>query len=160
MIPRWVAEFIAYRMEGLEWWAYNVERSQLTFGWEDGSWARTSMIVDKFPPVEAIFERMYHEPTMDITPEWRAALLRVGKITGDPVLRLRVDGVYGASGEAVLVEDDACTPCPEGAQETIWDIRYLEPVLEQAERWDPTTYPQPAPWKGVMAEGIIMGRRD
>lgn len=160
MIPRWVAEFIAHRVEGLEWWAFNAERGQLTFGWEDGSWARTSMIVDKFPPVETVLEKMYREPTVEITPEWRTALLRVGKITGDPVLRLREDGVYGAGGEAVLVEDEASTPVPEGLKETIWDIRYLEPVLDQALRWEPTTYPQPAPWKGSVAEGVIMGRRD
>lgn len=160
LFPRWVAEFILQREEGLEWWHHDPVAQHLYFGWEDGSWMRSSLIIDKYPPVESVLGTMFHEPTVCIDQTWREALLRVGKITGDPVIRLRTDGVYGAGGETVLVEDEASTPVPEGLTETVWDLRFLESVLEVATHWDPTTYPKPAPWKGSMVEGIIMGRRD
>lgn len=160
LLPRWVMEFVCSREEGLEWWAWDDDRHQVLFGWEDGSWMRSSLVMEKFPPVENVLGTMFHEPTVSIDRTWREALLRVGKITGDPVLRLRPDGVYGSGGEAVLVEDEASTPVPEGLTETVWDIRYLEAVMAIATHWDPTVYPKPAPWKGVMVEGIVMGRRD
>lgn len=159
LIPSWVAQFIVDRSEGLEWWA--VENGQrILFGWEDGSWCRSSLINDTFPPVEQVLATMYVDPNVPIEKEWRDAILRVAKITGDPVIRLRPDGVYGAGGETVLVEDDAGTPVPAGLLETVWDIRFLEAVIDTATHWDPCVYPKPAPFRGPLVKGVIMGRRD
>lgn len=159
MLPRWAAEFVTKRSEGLDGW----ERGETfcAFEWADGSWMRTSLINDKFPPVSTILEKYGSDAEgMEITPAWRKAVLRVGKITGDPVVRLREDGVYGAQGELVAVEDDASTPVPEGLTETMWDLRFLEPVMESATHWNPTTYPNPSPFKGPGFDGIILGRRE
>jgi hypothetical protein len=79
------------------------------------------------------------------------------------ISRLRVDECAGTSGEGaaevLTVEDGAGAPVPEGMTETIWDIRYLEPVITAATHWNPRTYPNPAPWRGDNIEGIIAGRR-
>lgn len=160
LIPRWVAEFIIKRQDGLKSW--QISDQHVTFRWADGSWMRSQLVVDKFPDVLTVFQHFYEEKEIDveITPEWRKTLLRVGKITGDPVLRLRVDQVRGASGEVLSVEEDAGTPCPEGCEETIWDLRYLEDVLSIATHWNPRMYPSPAPWRGDFIEGIVAGRRD
>lgn len=160
LIPRWVAEFVVKRQEGLTSWAMD-DRS-VTFVWSDGSWMRSSLIVDKFPDVLTVFRTFYDDQQIDVElhDDWRRALLRVGKITGDPVLRLRETGVYSASGEVLIVEDDASTPVPEGVTETVWDIRYLEPVIAVATHWNPRMYPKPAPWRNEFLEGVIAPRRD
>lgn len=162
LLPRWVAEFVTKRSEGLVAW--ELGESQVGFTWEDGSWMRSALINDKFPPVGQVLATFHPDGddlcTTAITDEWRRAVRRVAKITDDPVVRLRMDGVYGASGEVVHVEDDASTPCPDGLSETVWDIRFLEDVIQHAHHWNPTTYPNPAPFRGTRVDGIIIGRRD
>jgi hypothetical protein len=159
LIPSWLAEFVVDRSDNLEWWTAEPGKF-VTFGWEDGSWCRSSLINDQFPPVEQAIETMYFDPELLVEKPWRDAILRVARITGDPVIRLRPDGVYGAGGETILVEDDAGTPVPEGLLETVWDIRFLEPVLDVATAWDPRAYPKPAPFKADGIQGVVMGRRD
>lgn len=161
LLPRWAAEFILGRRVGLEGWEKGA--TFCSFTWENGSWMRTSLVEDKFPPVAKVLEtylRFETFPTLEIEPAWVKSVRRVGKITGDPVVRLREDGVYGAGGEVVMVEDDACTPVPPGLVETIWDLRYLEAVIDSASHWNPLTYPNPCPFRGPGFEGIIIGRRD
>lgn len=160
LLPRWVAEFILSRADGLRSWCREPER--ITFLWADGSWMRSTLVVDQYPPVAKIFESYYDgvEQDVEVTKEWTQALLRVGKVTDDPVIRLRVDEMRGASGEVLFVEDGLGTPCPEGMEETVWDLRYLAPVLEVATHWQPRVWPKPAPWRGDYIEGVILGRRD
>lgn len=160
LIPCWVGEFIIKRAEGLVAWA--CEEQRITFLWEDGSWMRSSLIVDKYPPVKPVLDKFFagQEVDVEITPAWRKALRRIGKIAEDAVVRLRPDECAGSTGEVLSVEDDAGAPVPEGLTETVWDIRYLEPVVAVATHWNPRLYPNPAPWRGVGIEGIIAGRRD
>lgn len=161
LLPRWAAEFICGREEGLEGWQKG--DTFCSFTWENGAWMRTSLVEDTFPPVAKVLDTYYDGafPEVAFTSDWVTAVRRVGRITGDPVVRLRADGVYGAAGgEVVMVEDDACTVCPEGRLETIWDLRFLEAVIDAATHWNPLTYPNPSPFRGPGFEGIIVGRRD
>ena len=159
LVPRWVVEFIVHRAEGLTQW--RCDETSITFVWDDGSWMRSSLIVDQYPPVEKVFDTYFTTvPDIPIEEDWRETLLRVVRITNDPVVRLRVDEVRGAFGEVLSVEDGAGTPVPDGLEETIWDMRYLEAVLTTATHWNPLTYPNPAAWRGPNIEGIIAGRRD
>jgi hypothetical protein len=161
LLPRWVLEFLVKRQEGLVAWAVEEEVGRLTFLWEDGSWMRSSNIVEKFPPAQAILDRyMTGDVDVEITDEWRKIIRRIAKIADDPVIRLRVDECAGSTGEVLAIEDEASTPCPEGLLETVWDLRYLEAVIKAATHWNPRTYPNPAPWRGDFIEGIIAGRRD
>jgi hypothetical protein len=161
LLPRWVLEFLVKRQEGLAAWAVEEEVGRLTFLWEDGSWMRSSNIVEKFPPAQAILDRyMTGDIDVEITDDWRKIVRRIAKIADDPVIRLRVDECAGSTGEVLAIEDEAGTPCPEGLLETVWDLRYLEAVIKAATHWNPRTYPNPAPWRGDFIEGIIAGRRD
>lgn len=155
LVPRWVAEFVVKRPDGLSQWACG--ETTITFTWEDGSWMRSALIVDRFPPVKKVLEAYYvGEVDVEITKEWRKALRRVAKITEDATVRLREDGVISESGEVLSVEDDAGTPCPEGVLETLWDIRFLDNVLDVATHWNPRLYPKAAPWVGPGVYGIIL----
>lgn len=161
LLPRWVVEFICNREQGLAMWL--CEEQRVTFLWEDGSWMRSNLIVDKFPPVQTVLDKFFGDPDaidVEITTDFRKVLKRIIKIADDPVIRLRENECAGSSGEVLSVEDEAGAPTPDGLTETIWDLRYLMPVLEAATHWNPRTYPQPAPWKGEMLEGIVAGRRD
>lgn len=159
LLPKWVVEFICKRADGLVAWQCDTMR--VTFLWEDGSWMRSSLIMDRYPPVQAILEKYFQgEIDVEITDDWRKTIRRLAKIADDPVLRLRVDECAGTTGEVLSIEDDGGAPVPEGRTETIWDLRYLEPVISIATHWNPRTYPNPAPWKGEFIEGIIAGRRD
>lgn len=159
LVPRWVVEFVLARLEGLDGWSCRDQH--VTFAWKGGAWMRSSLINDKYPPVEGVLTKlMSTDPHVPMAKDWIEAVRRVGKITGDPVVRLREDGIYGSGGEAVMVEDDGSTPVPEGAKETVWDLRFLDGVMDSATHWDPTRYPQPATFKGPNIEGVIMPRVD
>lgn len=163
LLPKWVVEFIIDRQEGLSAWAIE-DGQRLTFLWEDGSWMRSSNIMDTFPDAQKILDRYLHNDEVsvdvEITDEWRKIIRRIAKIADDPVIRLREDECAGSTGEVLSVEDEAGAPCPEGRTETVWDLRYLDAVLISATHWNPRTYPNPAPWRGPYIEGIIAGRRD
>jgi hypothetical protein len=159
MLPRWVVEFVVKRSEGLAAWLCNAQ--QVTFLWEDGSWMRSSLINDKWPPMQSLLDRYFQgDVDVEITDDWRKIIRRIAKIADDPVIRLRENECAGSTGEVLAVEDEAGTPVPEGKTETIWDLRYLEPVIAIATHWNPRVYPNPAPWRGEFIEGIIAGRRD
>lgn len=159
LMPRWVAEFVIKREDGLAWWLCDQDR--IYFAWEDGSWMRSQLIDATFPPVQKVLDQHFKgDVDVEITPEWRKTILRVGKTTDDPVIRLSENEVRGALGEVLAVEDEAGTPCPEGYLETIWDLRFLEDVIKAATHWNPRTYPNPAPWRGDYIEGVIAARRD
>jgi hypothetical protein len=163
LLPRWVIEFIIKRQEGLSAWAVE-DGQRLTFLWENGSWMRSSNIVDQFPDAQKILDKyLYNDDIpvdVEITDSWRKIIRRIAKIADDPVIRLREDECAGSTGEVLSVEDEAGAPVPEGRTETVWDLRYLDAVLISATHWNPRTYPNPAPWRGDFIEGIIAGRRD
>jgi hypothetical protein len=159
LLPRWVAEFVIKRSEGLSHWLAGEHR--VTFAWEDGSWMRSALIDAQYPPVQKVLDAHFKgDLDVEITPEWRKTILRVGKTSDDPVVRLREDEVRSSNGEVLSVEDDASTPCPEGLEESVWDLRFLEDVIKAATHWNPRNYPNPAPWRGEFIEGIIAARRD
>lgn len=164
LLPKWVVEFILKRQEGLSAWQIEPDGSRVTFLWEDGSWMRSTNIVDKFPPAQAILDRyLYADDVVvdvEITDEWRKIIRRIAKIADDPVIRLRADECAGSTGEVLSVEDEAGAPVPDGLIETVWDLRYLDAVMQAATHWNPRLYPNPAPWRGDLVEGIIAGRRD
>lgn len=160
LIPRWAVEFILDRQEGLAAWTIEQE-GRITFLWEDGSWMRSNNIVETFPDAQMILDRyLTGEVDVEITDEWRKVIRRIAKIADDPVIRLRVDECAGTTGEVLSVEDGAGTPVPDGLTETVWDLRYLDAVIAAATHWNPRVYPNPAPWRGPLVEGIIAGRRD
>jgi hypothetical protein len=164
LLPGWVVEFILKRQDGLSAWAIEMDGSRLTFLWEDGSWMRSVNIMEKFPDAQKILDRYLYADDIvidvEITNEWRKVIRRIAKIADDPVIRLRADECAGSSGEVLSVEDEAGAPLPPGLTETVWDLRYLDAVLQAATHWNPRLYPNPAPWKGDFVEGIIAGRRD
>ncbi len=159
LLPRWVIEFIVKRAEGLTAWL--ADETKVTFLWEDGSWMRSSLIVDQFPPVQAILDKFFQgDVDVEITSEWRKTVRRIAKIADDAIIRFRVDECAGSTGEVLAIEDGAGAPVPDGLTETVWDLRYLDGVLEVATHWNPRVYPKPAPWRGPGIEGVLMGRRD
>lgn len=159
LLPRWVADFVTKRETGLTAWANDEQR--VCFLWDDGSWMRSSLILEKYPPVQSILDKYFQgDVDVEITEPWRKVLHRIARIADDPVVRLRVDECAGSTGEVLSVEDDASTPVPEGKIESVWDLRYLLPVIDIATHWNPRTHPSPAPWRGDGIEGIISGRRD
>lgn len=164
LLPRWVVEFIVKRREGLAAWTVEEGGARLVFLWEDGSWMRSSNIVDQFPNAQALLDKYLLsddiEVDVEITNEWRKIIRRIAKIADDPVIRLRPDECAGSSGEVLAVEDEAGAPIPDGLTETVWDLRYLDAVLQAATHWNPRMYPNPSPWRGDFIEGIIAGRRD
>lgn len=159
LVPRWVAEFVVKRAEGLDQWA--CDENTITFTWEDGSWMRSALIMDQFPPVQKVMEAYFiGVPDVEMTKEWKKALRRVARITEDAVVKLREHEVVSESGEVLSVEDDAGTPVPEGMTESRWDIRFLDPILDIATHWNPRLYPKAAPWIGPGIKGIILGTRE
>lgn len=173
LLPRWAAEFILARTEGLIGWevATNPETQApqfVSFLWENGAWMRSTLLVERFPNVALMLADLA-DPEVAITGEWRLALTRVGRMLRQAsrndddkhVVRLSPESVCGRMASEILeVEDGTGTPVPVGAEATFWDLRYLAPVAELATHWQPTAWPKPAAWRGPGVEGVIVGRYD
>ena len=157
LVPAWALDFVLGRLNGLIEWTW--DDHFIAFRWANGAWMRTQLIIGQFPEKAAAMVKAAWKakPTQVVSDEFKEALARVSELSEDTV------SVYADRLEArfdkTLVEDGIKCETPKGAKCSIWGARTLLPALVAADSWQPSIWPQPAPFKGPLVAGYIVGRR-
>jgi len=155
LLPVWAADYILGRQETLT----HIQQGDgyMAFRWEDGSWFSTRMMEGQFPEAVHNLLKGVKKPKWKVTKDWLVAFERVASLS-ENAIHLYADKMTGG-GQYAEVEDAADTPVPKDTECTIWDPRYLAPVLAIAERIDFKEWPDPVSWEGNGARGLVIGRR-
>ena len=157
LLPAWCVDFVLGRLDGLAEWTR--DEHFVAFRWGNGAWVRSQLIIGQFPEkASAMVKAAWKaKPTQEVSEEFKEALGRVSELAEDTV------AIYADRLEArfdkALVEDGIACEVPVGADHSIWGARFLLPALQAADRWQPSVWPQPAPWRGAVVAGYIVGRR-
>jgi len=157
LLPVWAVDFVLKRTEGLVEWAWS--DSYVAFRWSNGAWMRSQLIVGKFPERAAslVRESQLEIPSQAISPEFREAFKPLAELAEDTIAiyNNRIESTFG---KAQLVSDIDCE-VPTDATCSVWGARFLLPVILTADRWSPSTWPRPTPFRGKKVSGYVVGRR-
>lgn len=153
LLPCWAVDFLL--ASSAELTGMQLHPNAACFRWDDGTWMRTQLIDGGFPTqVDDLLSKITQQPKTEITEEWRAAYTKLVGLCEDKI-SLFADKMTGQRG-MTEVEYAIDTPTPDGGVSN-WNL-YLTPVIEAATHWDPTMWPQPAPFIGPGFCGLICGR--
>lgn len=156
LLPSAMVDFLLGRLGGLAEWTG--DDHYIAFRWTNGAWCRTQLVVGAFPEKAAAMVKAAWgaKPAQTVSAEFKEALGRVSELAEDTVT------VYADRLEAkfdkTVVEDGIECGVPEGGS-SIWGARFLLPALQAADSWAPNVWPAPAPFKGPVVAGYIVGRR-
>lgn len=157
LVPGWAADFILARREGIT--GYAVTSNSIVFQWEGGGWMKSVIINGTFPDKAGGMIDTAKPAKTAITPEWRATFNRLAALVDEDELHLGQTLMHGSSGDELQAEDEASTPTPKGEEASIWNPKFLQPVIDASTHWNPAAWPEPSRFKGEGIEGIILGRR-
>lgn len=154
-IPVWALDFILPRIEGLAEWFWHDR--YVAFRWENGAWLRSVLIEADFPEMAiGMIERAMNHTYVDhIRPEFREVYDRIAGLTGD-IIKIGPDTIFGEYKRSKMAEEIHETSVD---QITEWTTKYLNPVIEAADIWDPSLWPNPVPFKNHVIAGFVMGRK-
>ncbi len=156
LLPAYAVDFVLAREEGVKEWSWGA--GFVAFRWEDGSWMHALLMEGSFPSkiAELVQEAWYAECLYEIDDDFRAAYNRVaGMVEGGVYLdRTTISGVY----KRASVEEEFDFPWDWSDKKSIWTPLYLDDVIKHATSWDPTCWPNPAPFRGDGIAGLVIGR--
>lgn len=157
LLPVWAVDFVLARRNGLRQWAW--AENYVAFRWENEAWMRSSLVVGQFPERAAgmIREALSVKTSTMITDKFRQAFIQVAEMAEDTVL-LYKDRIVSRYKQAEVCAEVACS-VPGDAECSIWGAEYLLPAIKVADSWSPEQWPKPAPFKGKMICGYVIGRR-
>jgi hypothetical protein len=157
LLPSWAVDFVLTRAEGLSMWAWSDH--YVAFKWKNGAWMRSTLVVGCFPERAATMlrESSKEKPTQKISDDFRKAFNSVAFMSDDTV-ELYADRMVARFGQAQIVADIECE-IPAEADHSIWGAAYLIPAINAATVWSPGLWPKPAPFKGPVVSGYVVGRR-
>lgn len=149
-IPLWAVDFLLSR-EGVTHWAQ--AEHFLAFKWADDSFMKTSLLEGGFPDGVGDMIKNIDTATLghNITDSFRQAVDRVGGLSDSVTVKDgALFGVYKAATITENLEDEV--------PDSIWTSRHIGAVVQTAERWNPTTWPEPVAFEGHGVQGLIVGR--
>jgi hypothetical protein len=157
LLPQWTLDFILDRKDGLTDWVWS--DNFVAFHWASGAWMRSQLIIGQFPEKAAsmVRESVAEKPTQKIDDEMRVAFGNIAELAED-TLMVYADRIESKFGKAVVEEGLKCE-IPEGEECSIWGAKSLLPALNAADAWSPSVWPKPAPFKGPLVSGYVVGRR-
>lgn len=157
LLPMWAVDFVLSRLNGLKYWAWTA--NYVAFLWENGAWMRASLVVGQFPEraAELVRKSVKEKTTQKVTDEFRQAFRDVAEMAEDTVM-IFADRMVAKFKQAEVVSNIK-SKTPDDAECSIWGAAYLLPAIMAAESWSPDVWPKPAPFKGKMVSGYVVGRR-
>jgi hypothetical protein len=157
LLPGWAVDYVIKRSEGLTEWAWTP--NYVAFKWKNGAWMRSSLIIGQFPEAAAGMVRKSADENMtqEINDDFRRAFESVASMAEDTI------EIYSGHMTAKFKQAEAISvikcQIPEDSKCSIWGASYLLPAIHAATHWDPTRWPKPAPFKGKIVSGYVLGRR-
>ena len=158
LVPAWALDFLLGRLDGLVEWTW--DDHFIAFRWTNGAWMRTQLIIGQFPEkASAMIKTAWaSKPVQEVTEEFKEALGRVSELAEDTV-SIYADRLETKFDKTIVEDGVECeTPINE-APCSIWGARTLLPALQAAAAWQPSVWPAPAPFRGPLVAGYIVGRR-
>jgi len=157
LLPSWAVDFVLRRTEGLSLWAWTP--NYVAFKWANGAWMRSTLVVGQFPERAAGMVRSSagEKPAQVITEDFRKAFNSVAFMAEDTV-ELYADRMVARFKQAEVMADLECQ-VPADAKCSIWGASFLVPAINAATHWSPAVWPKPAPFKGTIVSGYVVGRR-
>jgi hypothetical protein len=153
LLPGWAVDFVIGAKGKLTGIILN--ENHAGFQWDDGLWLRSQIVVGEFPINAA---RLLEEdvPTpVRITKEWKKAYQAVAGIS-EGIITVRPDRIVGGAGKSIVEHE---TPMDGLEQETHFNPKFLDNVIDVAESWDPSRYPSPIPFRAPGMYGLVLGRK-
>ena len=157
LLPVWAIDFVLGRAEGLTHWSWSP--NYVAFKWGNGAWMRSQLTIGQFPEKAAalVREAINEKPTQIVTDEFRTAFRQCAELTEDTVA-LYADHIESKFGKAEFAAGATCE-VPEGSEFSLWGAKFLLPALDAATSWSPSVWPKPAPFKGPVVSGYVVGRK-
>jgi hypothetical protein len=157
LLPAWTIDFLLGRADGLTEWGW--EENFVAFRWASGAWMRSQLIVGQFPEKAAdmVKASIKEKPTQKISDEMRSAFQTVAELAEDTLL-VYADCIRSRFGKAI-VEEGVESEVPKGEKASIWGAKFLWPAIQAADVWSPAAWPKPAPFKGELISGWVVGRK-
>lgn len=157
LLPVWAVDFILGRTEGLTQWAWS--DSFVAFRWGNGAWMRSQLVVGQFPEkaTSLVRDAVNEKTSQKITDEFRTAFRACAELAEDTVA-LYVDRIVSKFGKAEFDVGAICE-VPPNSEFSLWGAKFLLPALEAADSWSPGVWPKPAPFKGPIVSGYVVGRK-
>jgi hypothetical protein len=157
MLPVWAVDFVLARKTGLTDWAW--KENYVAFMWKNGAWMRSTLVVGKFPEKAASMIRSVEKEKTShvITSEFRDAFKEVAEMAEDTIT-VSADNLKSLFKKAEIVANVKCI-VPSESEHSIWGASYMLPVIRAANSWSPDMWPKPAPFKGDIVCGYVVGRR-
>lgn len=158
LFPCWAVDYLLSRSEPLIGMQVlgGEGNEAIAFKWADQSWMRTQVVKGAFPEVAHTLLGTFVQPEWELGTDWKEAYRAVSELT-DGAIELYTDRIVGAKGQG-KTEHDANTPCPENAECSRYDPKFLNPVVAIATHWHPQSWPNPAFFAGPGIRGLIAGR--
>lgn len=157
LLPVWAVDFILARTDDLRYWAWT--DNYVAFLWENGAWMRSTLVIGQFPEKAAAMIRgaSKEKTTQAVTDDFRQAFVDVADMAEDTIM-IYADRMVAKFKQAE-VSAGVKSRVPPDNECSIWGASYLLPAIEAAESWSPDVWPKPAPFKGKMISGYVVGRR-
>lgn len=156
LLPAEMVDFLLGRLDGLVEWTG--DDHYIAFRWANGAWCRTQLVIGQFPEkaVAMVKAAWKTKPTQIVSDEFKEALERISELSEDTV------SVFANKLEArfdkTTIEDGVKCEAPDGGV-SIWGARFLLIALRAAKAWSPSVWPKPAPFKGDVVSGYVVGRK-
>lgn len=156
LMPAWAVDFLLGREELLAEWSWN--KNYVAFRWSNGAWMRSQLVVGQFPEKAAAMVRSAFDetPTQTVTDDFRDAFKKVADLAEDTILIYK-DRIESKFGKAEISNEVVCE-VPGKSDCSMWGAKFLLPALMAADSWSPSMWPAPAPWKGKLVSGWVVGR--
>ena len=153
LVPAWAVDFaikVPHELTGLI-----LNDRYIAFRW-GGLWFRSQLVTGAFPKgVRKMLAEVAPTQPLAITAPWRRAYAAVAAIS-EGVITIEPDRIVGGHRHSRVEHDVEPIDITEAIR---FDPKYLSPVVELAQAWNPAAFPRPVPFVAPGVRGLIMGRR-
>lgn len=158
-IPKRAVELIAAKAPPVSL-SVTANGSGVRFAYDGGAFLTTNLLAGELPAI--LFKRLEEVDTkysksFELTPEWKESYNRVAGLTEDEICFYA--NIMKGSKDKVSAEEEAETPVPENREYSSYNPKILTPVIEAARWFDPSVFPNAAPWWGEDGlRGLVAGK--
>lgn len=135
-----------------------ISEGSISFHYSDGRWIRSQLIQMLWPNVARILSEAWVDEMEEIKPELKKACLKLGKYVGKASGKTYFRGTDVATAKDDLEDGIACVTV-NAPTSGCYCTKYLNDVLEVANKAAFDQYPKAVAFQGERVRGILLGVR-